>query len=289
MEILLLDIGNTAVKIGLADRERVREIYALRTDPGQTADDFGLSLLGVLRHAGVAPDAVRACAVASVVPDFDPILRGAVARYVGCPLLAGGEELRIPLDNRYEHPAEVGADRLVGAYAARRRHPEAPSLLVVDFGTAVTFDCVEGDAYLGGLIFPGPRTALSALAREAAKLPRVSLTVSAPAPAPGRNTATSIQHGLVFGFACLVEGLVDKLRRQMAGPAVVLGTGGFAADIARVSGVFDEVLPSLLLEGLRRLYYETVRNGGDCLPQRLPGGHVRRCRQCARQGKGEGT
>ena len=109
---------------------------------------------------------------------------------------------------------------------------------------------------MGGLIFPGPRTALSALSREAAKLPRVNLDVRADEPTPGRNTTTSIQHGLVFGFACMVEGLTQRLKRQLPGPVKVLGTGGFAASIARVSPVFDHVLPTLLLEGLRRLYYE---------------------------------
>ena len=120
----------------------------------------------------------------------------------------------------------------------------------------MTIDCVSGDAYMGGLIFPGPRTALTALSREAAKLPRVNLDVRADEPTPGRNTTTSIQHGLVFGFACMVEGLTQRLKRQMSGPVKVLGTGGFAASIARVSPVFDQVLPMLLLDGLRRLHYE---------------------------------
>ncbi len=110
---------------------------------------------------------------------------------------------------------------------------------------------MSGQTYLGGLIFPGPATALAALSREAAKLPRVNLDISAREPAPGRDTATSIQHGLVFGFVCMVEGLSQRLRRQMPDPVRVLATGGFATSIARVSPVFDEVLPALLLEGLR--------------------------------------
>ncbi|RXE68108.1 type III pantothenate kinase, partial [Muribaculaceae bacterium Isolate-002 (NCI)] len=159
-----------------------------------------------------------------------------------------------------ERPSEVGADRLVGAFAARRLCPDAAPLLEVAFGPAVTFDCVSGQAYLGGLIFPGPATALAALSREAAKLPRVNLDIRAQEPAPGRDTTTSIQHGLVFGFVCMVEGLSQRLKRQMPGPAKVLATGGFAASIARVSPVFDQVLPALLLEGLRRLYYEERDN-----------------------------
>ena len=255
-ELLLFDIGNTSIKIGLAHERQVLTSYTLRTDVGQTADNLGLSLIALLGHAGVAPRSLKACVASSVVPGFDPLLREAVSRYVDCPLLRVGMDLSVPLENRYERPGEVGADRLVGAYAARRQCPEAPGLLVVDFGTAVTIDCVNGDAYMGGLIFPGPRTALSALSREAAKLPRVNLDVRADEPTPGRNTTTSIQHGLVFGFACMVEGLTQRLKRQLPGPVKVLGTGGFAASIARVSPVFDHVLPTLLLEGLRRLYYE---------------------------------
>ncbi|MDD4700812.1 MAG: type III pantothenate kinase [Desulfovibrio sp.] len=255
-ELLLFDIGNTSIKVGLAHERQVLTSYTLRTDLGQTADDLGLSLISLLGHAGIVPQSIKGCVASSVVPGFDPLLREAVARYVDCPLHRVGMDLPVPLENCYERPGEVGADRLVGAYAARRLCPEVPGLLVVDFGTAVTIDCVSGDSYMGGLIFPGPRTALSALSREAAKLPRVNLDVRADEPIPGRNTATSIQHGLVFGFACMVEGLAQRLKRQLPGPVKVLGTGGFAASIARVSPVFDHVLPTLLLEGLRRLYYE---------------------------------
>jgi type III pantothenate kinase len=255
-DLLLFDIGNTSGKIGLADARRVLTSYTLHTDIGQTADNLGLTLLALLRHAGVTPGQLAGCVASSVVPGFDPLLRESVARYLNCPLHRVGKDLPVPLENRYERPCEVGADRLVGAYAARRLCPEAPSILVVDFGTAVTLDCVSGDAYLGGLIFPGPRTALAALSGAAAKLPRINLDVRATEPSPGRNTSTSMRHGLVFGFASMVEGLAQRLKRQLPGPTKVLGTGGFADAIARVSPVFDQVTPMLLLEGLRRLYYE---------------------------------
>ncbi len=236
-ELLLFDIGNTSIKVGLANECRVLTSYTLPANAGHTPDSLGLTLLAPL--VGREADAPT---------------------YLDCPLYCAPDDLPIPLENRYERPSEVGADRLVGAFAARRLCPDAASLLVVDFGTAVTFDCVSGQTYLGGLIFPGPATALAALSREAAKLPRVNLDISAREPAPGRDTATSIQHGLVFGFVCMVEGLSQRLRRQMPDPVRVLATGGFATSIARVSPVFDEVLPALLLEGLRRLYYETREN-----------------------------
>ena len=255
-ELLLFDIGNTCIKVGLADSRGVMTSYNLRTDPAQTSDSLGLTLLELLRHAGAEPR-FTACVASSVVPGFDPLLREAVQRYLGCPLWMVPQDMPIPLQNHYERPQEVGADRLVGAYEARRLHPGPESLIVVDFGTAVTFDCISGNAYLGGLIFPGPRTAISALARETAQLPRVNLDVDALEPAPGRSTSVSIQHGLVFGFACMVEGLTQRLKKGLPGDCLVLATGGFAPSIARISpDVFDAVLPSLLLEGLRRLYYE---------------------------------
>ena len=256
-ELLLFDIGNTSTKIGLAGREGVLATYALRTDVEQTADSLGLNLLALCRHAGLVLESVRACMVSSVVPDFAPVLREALERYVDRPIFFVPADMPLPLENRYARPEQVGADRLVGAYAARRLYPEPESLMVVDFGTAVTFDCISGNAYLGGLIFPGPRTAISALARETAQLPRVNLDVDALEPAPGRSTSVSIQHGLVFGFACMVEGLTQRLKKGLPGDCLVLATGGFAPSIARISpDVFDAVLPSLLLEGLRRLYYE---------------------------------
>ena len=255
-ELLLFDVGNTSIKVGMADKSHVLASYSLPANVAQTADSFGLLLLSLLGHAGVEPAALSACVVSSVVPGLDPLLREAVARFAGCPLLRAVDDLAVPLENRYERPAEVGADRLVAAYAARRQFPEAPSLVVADFGTALTLDCVSGDAYLGGLIFPGPGTALQALAAHAAKLPQVDMDVSDAEPTPGRDTVTSIRHGLFFGYVSLTEGLCGRLVRQLAGPVTIVATGGFAAAIARVSKVFDAVLPALLLEGLRQLYYE---------------------------------
>jgi type III pantothenate kinase len=256
-ELLLFDIGNTSTKIGLGNAQGVLTSYTLPTETKQTADSLGLSLTGLLAHAGVAAHAIVGCAVSSVSPAFESLLREAVERYVGCPFYRVGQELPVPLQNCYERPEEVGEDRLMGAYAASVLYPHIPSFLLVDFGTAVTIDCVSEHAYMGGLIFPGPRTALAALSREAARLPKIDLDVEALAPVPGRSTVVSMKHGLVFGFASMVEGLTARLGQQMLPPVMVLGTGGFAPAIARVSPVFDHVLPTLLLEGLRHLYYSS--------------------------------
>ena len=258
--LLLADMGNTAIKLALAhDIAPVQSAcitppYTLPTTGGYTPDSLGLTLLSLLSHARVAPENLAACVASSVVPGLDPILAEACTKYLHCRTLFAPRDLPVPLTNAYERPQEVGADRLVGAWAARLRHPGIPSLLVVDFGTALTIDCVQEQSYLGGLIFPGPETALQGLARGAAKLPQVNLHIEDTEPSPGKSTVTSIQHGIVFGFVSLVEGLCQRLAGTMPQPLRVVGTGGFAASIARVSSVFDEVASSLVLEGLLHLF-----------------------------------
>ena len=254
--LLLFDIGNTNTKVGLASERAVLDSYTLHTDAGQTSDDLGLTLLALLRHAQMQPESIRACVASSVVPHLNQTLREMCRRYFHRELLFTPGDLPIPLHNCYELPAEVGADRLVGAYAARKLVPDAPSLICVDFGTALTFDCVTGDAYLGGLIFPGVRTAALALAGSTAKLPKVSLEVESAEPVPGRSTATSINHGIMFGYAALVEGLCARLSRQLPPPVAILATGGFAAEIQKIVGCFSQLVPGLLLEGLRFAYLE---------------------------------
>ncbi len=255
-QILLFDIGNTSIKVGLAHEEAVHTTYTLRTDAGQTSDSLGLHLYAALQHAACPPDAVRACVCSSVVPSMTPLVREACARFVGATFLQVPHDMPVPLKNCYSKPSEVGADRLVCAYAARKLFPQTSSLIVVDFGTATTFDCIQGQDYLGGIIFPGVHTAAAALSAKAAKLPRIHLETQDTEPVPGRDTASSMQHGILFGFAAMVEGLSSRLAKQMPGPVHIVGTGGFAKDIARVSSCFHDILPNLILDGLRQLYYE---------------------------------
>lgn len=258
--ILLFDIGNTSIKVGIADTHTVLSAYTLRTDAGQTADSLGLTLLTLLGHAGITTRSIAGCVCSSVVPAMTPLLHAACRRFLEAELLQVPQHIPVPLKNCYKRPAEVGADRLVGAFAARRLCPDVTSLVTVDFGTATTFDCISGQSYLGGLIFPGVHTAAAALSANAARLPRVSLEVTESEPVPGRDTASSIQHGIVFGYACMVEGLTARLSRQLArdhpGTVQIIATGGFAADLARLTPCFDHVLPDLLLDGLRQLYLE---------------------------------
>jgi type III pantothenate kinase len=255
---LYLDIGNTNTKIGIGDAETILASFALPSDERRTADDFGLALTALLRVQGLDAGDMEGALACCVTPGVGKLVRDACLRFLGKTLLFTPEDVPIPLENRYALPHEVGADRLVGAYAARRLFPDVFSLISVDYGTATTFDCVEGDAYLGGLICPGVLSSISALTSRAAKLQGVSLEVESAAPAPGISTATSLKHGFVFGFAAMTEGLCDRLAAGMRGPVGVVGTGGFASVVARVTRRFDAVLPDMLLDGLRMLYKEGI-------------------------------
>jgi len=255
---LFFDIGNTSIKIGVSRKDGSLISYVLPSNERQTADEFGLALLQILHHCALKPDALSGCLASSVVPGLNAIVRRACERFLGLRLSFTPEDVPLPLENRYARPHEVGADRLVGSYAARMLFPAAASIISVDYGTATTFDCVQGNAYLGGLICPGVLSSVSALASGTAKLPRISLEVEENAPAPGRSTSTSLNHGFVFGFAAMTEGLVKRLAGQLQGPVTVVGTGGFVSPIAAVTDCFHAVRPDLLLEGLHLLYKEHI-------------------------------
>lgn len=251
---LYFDIGNTNTKVGIRTDQKDVSTYTLPTGDKLTSDKFGLMLLDLLNFAKIPKEEVDFCLASSVVPAMSNIISQACKRFLNCTLHLAPGDLDFPLENRYARPYEVGADRLVGAYAARCLFPDVPSIISVDYGTATTFDCVEGNAYLGGLICPGIFSSAAALAGATAKLPSIDLKLGSVELEPGRSTATSLNQGFVFGFAAMTEGLVKKLARKMAGPVVVIGTGGFAESLKSVTDCFDTVWPDLVLEGLARLH-----------------------------------
>ena len=258
--LLLFDIGNTNIKVGVANGQGLLESYSLPTDPRCTADDLGLRLTDLARHfltsrglaceGALQPEAVLAC---SVSPSMDPLLRKACRRFFDSEVRFVNQDLSLPLENRYERPREVGADRLLSAFAGRALYP-APAHIVIDFGTATTFDCVQGAAYLGGLICPGLLSSARALSSQTAKLPQITLEVDSEELVIGRSTSDSLNQGLLFGFSAMVEGLTAKLKPLLGGEAMVIATGGFGRAVARLCPAIDHVRPDLLLEGLRLLY-----------------------------------
>jgi len=261
--VTLLDVGNTNVKIGLArPGHGLLGSYALPTAPAGslgTADAWGLALLDICRVEGVDPGQVTDLVASSVVPPMNPVLTRAAERFFGRPgqsIRFVPEDIPLAIENRYARPQEVGADRLVTAYGARAIS-SAQTLIVVDFGTATTFDCVQGNAYLGGLICPGVLSSARALATGTAKLPHITLEID-PALRDGglrigTSTADSLNQGLIFGFAAMVEGLAQRLAQTLGaekGETRVIATGGFARAIAAVCPAIDEVREDLLLDGL---------------------------------------
>ncbi|WP_243368311.1 type III pantothenate kinase [Fundidesulfovibrio soli] len=257
MALLLFDIGNTNIKIGLYRRESGLSSYVLPTPRSSTADQLGLDLAALLAREALAPDSLDAILAISVVPPVNPMLRQACNRFIGRPLHFVPEDIPVPLANLYERPEQVGADRLVAAYAARRA-ASTHCVVSVDFGTATTFDVVRGQSYLGGLICPGVLSSARALAQDTAKLPQIDLEPESLKLSIGRSTVESLNQGLLFGFASLVEGILDRLEDHLGEPVTVISTGGFAPQLARVCPAIANVRPELLLDGLRLVYEEVA-------------------------------
>ena len=252
--VLLFDAGNTNTKIGLADATGLGVAYTLPTRPANTADDWGLKIEAILRREGVDPRSVTACVVSSVVPPLDPLISRMAARFLDCETLFVPTDLPLPLENRYARPEQVGADILAGCYGARASFADL-SLIVIDFGTATTLACMEDDVFLGGLICPGVLSAASALAGATAKLPKVDLKLPYNSLKWGKSTSECLNQGFVYGFASMIDGLVDKLGGQMRHPPLVVATGGLAESIAQVSPAIGHVRPDLVMEGLHRAYF----------------------------------
>ena len=256
--LLLLDVGNTSTKVGLAGPDGLEASFVLPTEQPGTADSWGLRLAAAVAHSRL--DGVAAMAVSSVVPPVDSCLRAAADKYFGIRAAFVPKDLPLAVENRYARPQEVGADRLVTAFAARRLFPDAETVIVIDFGTATTFDCVQGDAYLGGLICPGVHSSARALASGTAKLPQITPEVLDETAhgrlTIGRSTSQSLNHGFVYGFAAMAEGLCLRLKERLGGQALVVATGGFAQGLAAVCPCLEEIRPDLLLEGLRLAWLE---------------------------------
>ncbi|MBI9079624.1 MAG: type III pantothenate kinase [Pseudodesulfovibrio sp.] len=254
-KILLFDAGNTNTKIGLADDEGLGESYTLPTRPANTADDWGLKIEAILNREGVDPSDIEACVISSVVPPLDPLITRMTRRFLGCEAIFAGRDLKIDLDNEYARPEQVGMDILVGCLSARLTY-DAENIIVIDFGTATTLACLMGNAFKGGLICPGVLSSTAALSAGTAKLPKVDLTLANKTLSWGKTTEECLNQGLVFGFASMIDGLVNKLSAQMDNPFVV-ATGGLARTIAQVGDSIDELRPDLVMEGLWMAYYNS--------------------------------
>jgi type III pantothenate kinase len=249
--LLAVDVGNTNIVYGLFDGETLVHQFRVESGRSRTADEYAVVLRALLDMHGIAPASVDAAIVASVVPSLtDPMVQ-LVQRAFSREALVVGPGIRTGMAILYENPREVGADRIVNAVAAYEK--VKGGVIVVDFGTATTFDCVtpKGE-YLGGVISPGIQISADALFARAAKLPRVE--IAKPAKVVGRNTVHSMQSGIVYGYVGLVDGLVERLLAELGYPCSVIATGGLGSLIAPLSRTIGEHDDVLTLVGLRILY-----------------------------------
>lgn len=249
--LLTVDIGNTHTAFGLFDGEALRLDWRMETRVERTADEYAATLSGLLELQGLTMRQVTGAIISSVVPPATAPMERLFVRYFGVTALVVGPGMKTGLAVLYENPRDVGADRIVNAVAAYARWPQGA--IVVDFGTATTLDVVtpRGE-YAGGVIAPGLIVSADALYRSTARLPRVE--IARPRHVVGTNTVASIQSGLVFGYAGMVDALVNRIRAEMNYAPKVVATGGLSALLARESSTIEECDELLTLRGLRILF-----------------------------------
>jgi type III pantothenate kinase len=253
--LLAVDVGNSNVTMGAFDGERLVATWRFATDARRTADEHLLLIEGMLRSRDVDPDAVTAAVMCSVVPPLTRAVESALSSLLDNGPMVIGPGTRTGIKISYDRPQDVGADRIVDAAAAYTLY--GGPCVVVDIGTATVFDAITADGeYLGGAIAPGMVLAAEALYQGTAQLRRVEL--SRPDDVIGRNTFDSMRSGLVFGYVCLVEGMVARFRAELSpenpGACSVVGTGGLASIVAAETDVMTVVNEDLTLVGLRMLY-----------------------------------
>jgi type III pantothenate kinase len=249
--LLVADVGNTNIVIGVWDETRLVHRFRITTRLEATSDEYRSLLQSLLQPAQLAPNVFDGAILSSVVPPLIPRIEKVVEQVAGHEPLVVGPGIKTGLNILYEDPREVGADRIVNCVAALSLH-EAP-LIVVDFGTATTFDVVVPPAdYLGGAIAPGIEISREALAERTARLPRVELAL--PEAVVGRTTVESIRSGILWGHGAMVDGLIARIEAECGIQAKVIATGGFGELMRRASSRLDQADPNLTLLGLRLLW-----------------------------------
>jgi len=258
--LLAIDVGNTGTVLGVFHGPELTWHWRMATRKERTADELALLFGGFLEQQGLSfSRQITGVAIASVVPDQTHELREMVSRYFGFDPVVVEPGTKTGIAILTDNPREVGADRIVNALAAF--HKYGGPCLVVDFGTATTYDAVsERGEYLGGSIAPGVGISAAALFTATARLPRVEL--AEPPSIIGKNTVESIQSGVLYGTAAEVDGMVERMQKELGGHATVIATGGLAGVVAPLCETIDEEEPWLTLEGLRLVYEKNTSRDG---------------------------
>jgi type III pantothenate kinase len=255
--LLTIDVGNSTIVIGVFDGSELADHWRIATEPHRTPDEIALALDGLLAFAGLdLRRDLTGVAIASVVPPVTEDLRAMAERYLAVPPIVVEPGVRTGIPMKVDNPRDIGADRIVNAVAAAEMYG-APSI-VVDFGTATSFDAVDRDgAFVGGAIAPGVRVSADALADHAARLPRVEIV--RPDHVVARSTVTALQSGIVYGFAGQVDTLVRRLSAELGPGVTTVATGGMAPSVLDTCETIDVHDPWLTLKGLRLIWERNAR------------------------------
>ena len=250
-ELLVIDIGNTNLTIGIFVGEELRWHWRLATEHRKMPDEYGLQFLGLLQHAGIQKNQLIGVALSSVVPQLTSKVAQASKKYLGVEPIIVDSGIKTGIKILYEDPKTVGADRICDAVAVKK-YFGGPAC-VIDFGTATTFNAINSEGeYLGGAITAGVQLAAEALYTYAAKLPKID--IQRPPSIIGRNTIHAMQSGLLFGYVSMVEGMVARFRDELGPDMKVIATGGLAELISSQTNVITHFSPWLTLDGLRLIW-----------------------------------
>jgi len=258
--LLAIDAGNTNLVFALVDRGEIKARWRIATDPRRTADQYSVWLHQLLELEGFSRADVDAVIIGTVVPRALHNLEVLASKYFHVePLIAGQGPAAWQIVLDVDEPQNVGADRALNAIAAHAKHPG--DLLVIDFGTATTFDVVDSSgAYKGGIIAPGINLSLDALVSAAAKLPRIAIEAPESSSVIGRTTESQMLIGIYWGYVAMIEGLADRITRELGRPVTVIASGGLATLFDKHTNAFNAIEPDLTIQGLS-LLHETVTSG----------------------------
>ena len=251
--LLAIDAGNTNCVFALVDGQEIKTRWRIATDPRRTGDEYAVWLHQLLELEGYGRDDVSQVIIGTVVPRALHNLQVLAEKYFRIePLVAGQGKAEWPIALDVEEPQSVGADRALNAIAAHAKHPG--DLIVIDFGTATTFDAVDfSGSYKGGIIAPGINLSLDALVAAAAKLPRIAIAVPEDESVVGRTTETQMLIGVYWGYVAMIEGLVARMKAEIGRPVTVISTGGLAVLFDQHTDAFDVIEPDLTIQGLALL------------------------------------
>lgn len=252
--ILALDVGNTNIKVGVFEGEKLKHSFRMSTLVDQTSDEYGIRMLAFFEYLHLKPQDVTGIIISSVIPSINYTIEHMARQYFKRRPMFVGPGIKTGINIKYDNPKELGADRIVNAVAAYELF--GGPVITIDFGTATSFGAISDDGdFLGGAICPGVKISAEALTSSAAKLPRIELT--RPKTVINKSTVSGMQAGIIYGYAGQVQYIVKKMQKEM-GQAKVVATGGFSGLVADETKVIDEVIPTLTLIGLEKIYSKNI-------------------------------